>query len=278
MYAAASPDNRAAFRENYPGGWQEIFPNGGMPSSLDGADHGQHGEVFNVPWDVTVIDDSEENVAVRFSVRTRKVPCLIEKTLRIDRRTAAFHIDERLRNESAVPIHAMWGHHITFGPPFLRSGCRIRLPDGITAQPHQEPVAPIGRRASGSETFQWPIDPGNGTDFSLIPDRETASELLYLYGFPGETAWYEVIRPQDDLGFRVEWDAREMPFLWYWQEFGGTTGYPWYGRNFNVGLEPFSSAPSLGLAEAVANGSALTLQPGEDRHFWLRASVLHTGV
>src|SRR5688572_28633563 len=51
-YAATAPDNRATFRENYPGGWQEIFPSGGMPSSYDGANHNQHGEVFNVPWDV----------------------------------------------------------------------------------------------------------------------------------------------------------------------------------------------------------------------------------
>jgi hypothetical protein len=65
-----------------------------------------------------------------------------------------------------------------------------------------------------------------------------------------------------------------MPFVWYWQEFGGTTGYPWYGRNYNVGLEPFSSAPSLGLAEAAANGSALTLEPGEERRFWLSMNVI----
>lgn len=273
-WAATSPDDRAAFRENYPGGWQEIFPSGGHPSTHDGAAYSQHGEVFNVPWDVTVVDDTENAIALRFTIRTRKSPCLIEKTIRLQRGTAGFRIEERLRNESPVPVRAMWGHHITFGPPFLTPGCRIRLPDGITAQPHPEPVAPAGRRVSGTTPFQWPVDPGNGTDFSVIPDPGTPSDLLYLTGFPGDRAWYEVIHPEKALGFRVEWDGRHMPFLWYWQEFGGTTGYPWYGRNYNIGLEPFSSAPSRGLAEAVANGSALTLQPGEERRFWLEASVL----
>lgn len=273
-HAATAPDNRAAFRENYPGGWQEIFPNGGMPSSYDGADYGQHGEVFNVPWDVNIIDDTEEEVAVRFTVRTRKSPCVIEKTIRLQRKAAGFQIEERLRNESPVQIRAMWGHHITFGPPFLQPGCGIRLPDGISVQPHPEAVAPGGRRVSGPGSFPWPKDPGNATDLSVVPDPGTPSDVVYLTGFPGGEAWYEVFRPEANLGMRVEWDARQMPFMWYWQEFGGTTGYPWYGRNYNIGLEPFSSAPSLGLADAVANGTALTLEPGEERQFWLRATVI----
>jgi hypothetical protein len=73
---------------------------------------------------------------------------------------------------------------------------------------------------------------------------------------------------------RVEWDAGTMPYLWYWQEFGASKGYPWYGRNYNIGLEPGSSYPTNGLPDAVANGSAMRLEPGETRTMWLRASVI----
>jgi hypothetical protein len=72
----------------------------------------------------------------------------------------------------------------------------------------------------------------------------------------------------------VEWDATVMPYLWFWQEFGGTIGYPWYGRHYNVGLEPFTSYPTNGLAEAVANGTALELPPRGRRDFWLTATVI----
>ena len=64
-----------------------------------------------------------------------------------------------------------------------------------------------------------------------------------------------------------------MPYLWYWQEFGATEGYQWYGRPYTTGLEPFSSYPTNGLAEAVENGTALTFGPRERHAFWLRASV-----
>jgi hypothetical protein len=36
--------------------------------------------------------------------------------------------------ESGVPLHAMWGHHIAFGRPFLGEGCRVRLPEGETGR------------------------------------------------------------------------------------------------------------------------------------------------
>lgn len=98
------------------------------------------------------------------------------------------------------------------------------------------------------------------------------SEIVYLSGFTD--GWYQIEDPARRLGFRVEWDAATMPYLWYWQEFGATEGYPWYGRHYNIGLEPFSSYPTNGLAEAVANGTALTLGPRERRAFWLRAGVV----
>src|ERR671917_2368033 len=53
-YLSTSPDYLATFLDSYPGGWQEIFPNGGTPSSYLGARFGQHGEVSNLPWDYEI--------------------------------------------------------------------------------------------------------------------------------------------------------------------------------------------------------------------------------
>jgi hypothetical protein len=275
-FAPTSLDARAAFRDNYPGGWQEILPNGGHPSTYQGAQHNQHGEVFNVPWDVSIVEDTQELVAVRFVVRTRKSPLLLERTLSLRSAARGFQLDERLVNESPVAMRAMWGHHITFGQPFLKPGCHILLPDGLTVTPHPEPVGPGGRRISGSAPFTWPTDPENAVNLATIPDRGSLSELVYLSGFQQDEAWYQIVDPVTEIGARVEWDANVMPYLWYWQEFGASIGYPWYGRNYNIGLEPFSSMPSLGLAEAVNNDTALTIPPASTLTFQLKYSVIQS--
>ena len=217
-----------AFMSHYPGGWQEVLPNGGAPSSHAGASYGQHGEISLVPWDHAIERDDPEGVTVAFEIALRTVPLRLTKRLSLDREHPALRVEETLVNESGVPVDAMWGHHIAFGPPFLSDRTRVDAP----------------------------VDLGQ------------ASSIDYLEGLDGYT-----IR-DDRIGLRVRWDARTMPYLWVWQEHGGTSTYPWWGRLRTVGLEPFSSYPTDGLAEAVRNGSALRLAPREARTFDLTASVL----
>jgi hypothetical protein len=272
IHAGTAPDSREAFRENYPGAWQELFPNAGIPSVVGGVSHGQHGEVYNRPWDVVIVENTEHEVAVRFTIETRKVPCRLEKTLRLKSGEAGFRIEERLCNQSPATVPVMWGHHITFGRPFLIPGCRIDLPDGIMVHPQLQPVLDDARRVATTPHFPWPVDPGNGVDFQIIPEQGAPSEMLFLTGFP-DRAWYELSRPGGPIGCRVAWDGDQMPFLWFWQEFGSVLGYPWYGRLFTIGLEPCSSMPG-GLADAIDNGTAMTLAPWEEREFWLELSIL----
>ncbi len=268
------PDPAGTFVDGYGGGWQEILPNGGAPSSQAGAAFGQHEEVSLLPWDYVIVEDVEERVAVRFSVACAKAPLRLVKDLRLEAGSARLEVEESLVNESPVSVRLMWGHHIALGAPFLAPGARIRLPDGVEGIPHPTALNEGGRRVAAAERFRWPLassPEGEEVDLSVLPPGGTASEIVYLTGFP-ERAWYEV--GGDSLGLRVEWDAGVMPYLWFWQEFGRTVGYPWYGRHWNVGLEPFSSYPTDGLAEAVANGTALELAPGERRAFSLTAEVV----
>ncbi|MCD9025395.1 aldose 1-epimerase family protein [Cohnella silvisoli] len=74
------------------------------------------------------------------------------------------------------------------------------------------------------------------------------------------------------MGMKVEWDATAMPYLWHWQEYGATKGYPWYGRHYNIGVEPFSSYPTSGLEEVIRNGSAGYIGPKEVKTCWIRTS------
>lgn len=274
---STAPDPLGTFIDVYPGGWQDIFPNAGAASRWAGAVYGQHGEVSALPWDVEIATDTEEEVAVRFMLRGIKAPCTLVKVVRLRLGQPEIEVEESVTNDCPVPFQAMWGQHITFGRPFLEAGVRIRLPKGIRAQPHDVAVGGSGRRAASTAAFEWPIGigaSGQSEDFSVVPPQGTASDLFYLSGFPEGSAWYEVVNLATGLGMRIEWDAQTLPYLWYWQEFGATIDYPWYGRMFTIGLEPSSSFPTNGLPDAVANGSAIELAPGETRSYWLRARVL----
>jgi hypothetical protein len=273
--AGGAGDDVAAFLDTYPGGWQEVLPNGGAPSRYRGAALAQHGEVANLPWDHAIVTDDADEVAVRFTVEARRMPLRLAKTMRLRRGEGRFTVDEELTNLAPVPLDLMWGHHVTFGAPFLRPGCRIRLPDGISVIPHKSSIDPQGRRRTAAGgPHRWPLVPadGGGTlDLSVAPEPGGPSDIVYLTGF-ADTGWYEV--SDADGGFRVEWDARVMPYLWMWQELGATVDHPWWGRAYVIGLEPFSSYPTDGLAAAVEGGTALRLAAGERLAFRLAAGII----
>jgi hypothetical protein len=226
-----SADPAAAFMESYPGGWQEVLPNGGAPSRHAGASYGQHGEVALVPWDHAIERDDPEGVTVAFEIALRTVPLRLTKRLSLDRTSPSLRFEETLVNESDVEVDVMWGHHIAFGPPFLSADSRFETPV-------EAPM--LGQGSS--------IDYLSGLDMYTIRDER--------------------------IGVRVTWDARTMPYLWVWQEHGATHAYPWWGGLRTIGLEPFSSHPTDGLAEAVRNGSALRLSAREARDFEMTVTVL----
>lgn len=267
-----TPDPEMAFVDTYAGGWQEVFPNAGAPSLHAGVRYGQHDEVWRLPWSYDVLADDEREVAVSFTVTTQRMPFRLTKEVRLREGVARLEHRWRVENLSPVPLHATWGHHIAFGPPFLREGCRVEVPDGVEVIPHAGPLHPEGRRVE-AERCRWPLARAAGggeVDLSRIPGPGAPSDIVYLTGFP--EGWYELTDP-GGLGVRVEWDAAVLPYLWFWQEFGATRGYPWYGRLHTIGLEPSSSWPTNGLAEAVANGSALLFEGGACRRLELAMEV-----
>lgn len=228
------------FQSQYEGGWQEIFPNLGAPQALNGVVLPGYGEVSLVPWACRVTSDEPDHVAVCFSCDLRTMPFSVEKTVRLRRGVAGFEIEERATNNAPVRLHADWGQHITFGEPFLVPGATLHLPS-----PGRADYTVPGRGAPGG--------------FEVLKD---------LSG--GE---YRVVS-LEGLGARVAWDKDVWPYLWFWRDFGGEHGAPYFGRHFNVGLEPFSSPPTETLSQSVSAGTALAFEPGQSRTAWLHFEVI----
>lgn len=60
-----APDAQFSFLDHYPGGWQDVLPAAGGPTTRHGAPLALHGESSLIPWDATIIEDTTERVAVQ---------------------------------------------------------------------------------------------------------------------------------------------------------------------------------------------------------------------
>ena len=260
----------------YEGGWQTVFPGGGYPSEYRGADLGLHAEANTMPWDHAIVEDTPERVSIRFWVRTYRTPFFFEKTLTLRSGSAVLEIDEALTNEAEEQVHCIWGQHIAVGAPFLSEDCFIDLPGG-RLMTHPADWDPANRLKPGFEG-PWPWSErkdGTRVDMSKITPREDrVNEMSYVTDMPD--GWYAITNRRKGLGFGVVYPKDLFRYLWYWQSLGGGFGYPWYGRTYNVGIEPFTSYTNEGLQQAVENGTALALEPGERVTASLRA-VAFTG-
>src|SRR5207237_697661 len=63
----SSYQSMTAWLESYPGGWQEIFPNGGAACVYKGAELGFHGEASMTSWDAEILEQSSERASVRLT-------------------------------------------------------------------------------------------------------------------------------------------------------------------------------------------------------------------
>jgi hypothetical protein len=159
------------------------------------------------------------------------------------------------------------------GEPFLSGACRFYLPGGTVRVP--EVAAFPSQRAAPGATGHWPtvaaVD-GTMLDLGRMPpaDAQTA-EFLYVTDLPD--GWCAIVNESLGAGFGLRWDPALFRHLWYWQVARGSFGYPWFGQTYSMALEPWTSWPGDGLQQAVANGTALRLGPGETVRTTLLASL-----
>lgn len=261
-----SAPSSGPFLDNFSGGWNEILPNGGPAVNYKGAQLGQHGEISLIPWQYAIEDDSPERVAARLWVRPIRTPLFLEKTLSMEPGRAVLRIHERLVNEGGEPLHLMWGHHIAFGRPFLEEGAVIDAPARRFIV-HEAMDGYEPRRFQPGATAGWPQVPapdGDLVDASQVPAYGAlqAQEMAYLAELT--EGWYAITNPVRKVGFAAQFDPGLFRYVWYWQQLGDVAqGYPWWGRTHTAALEPWTSYPTSGLNEAIRNGTALELEPGE---------------
>jgi galactose mutarotase-like enzyme len=269
----------APYLDFFSGGWNEILPNGGPLTIYKGARLGQHAEICLLPWEYSILNDSPERVEVKLWTRPIRTPFYIEKTLVMEPGKPALKISERVTNESGERLQFMWGQHIAFGRPFLEEGVVIDAPAKRFLVHDEMPNFGPRRFQPGAES-DWPMAPtpqGGTADASKTPafGAVQAQEMSYLADL--QAGWYAITNPTRKVGFGIAFDPTVFRYIWYWQQLGNVAdGYPWWSRTHTAALEPWSSYPTNGLEECIANGTALELQAGESLSAQLTA-VAHAG-
>jgi len=258
-------DTPNQMEDYYYGGWQEIVPNS-QPFKYRGASLGQHGEIWGIPWNYSILDRSKQKVSVRCWTRPMRIPLLMEKTLHLESTSEKLTIRTSITNESPQPFDLMWGQHIAFGLPFLSEGAKVET-NAVTMEAESEIAEP--RCFKPGVEMEWPLaytGEGEEMDARIIPEEheQPYSDLAYLSGF-GETGEYRITNKKNDVGFGLKWDASLYKYLWFWQERYGIQDAPWWGRTYAVALEPWTSKHTNSPEKAIKNGDWLQMKPHEKK-------------
>ena len=136
----------------------------------------------------------------------------------------------------------MWGQHPAYGAPFLSGDCRLVLP-ATRYLPH-----------GAKDAEEWP------GEIAISPEHERLFAMGYLSRL--REGWYELHNQKLGFGVRWSWPLDVFPHVWLWRELRGSFGYPWYGRCYVMGVEPFTSVPGSGLLNAIEQGTAPELAAG----------------
>lgn len=251
------------FMDSYAGGWQDLFPTYGARATYNGAEIGVHGEACIYPWECRVVRDEVDCVEVCLSLRTRRSPFRLEKTLRLCGEEPALQISQEIVNEGGSAQSFMWGQHPAFGAPFLDESVRLRVPGEPEVLVPESMIAhrcPFAVETRG----KWPLLPGKDgkmIDMSRAYPPESRMYMEYLIDGLSEGR-YELVNENLGLGLRMTWDIEVFPHLWVWALYRGIDVHPWYGRSYVLALEPWSSFPA-NFEQASRRGDLLRLEPGE---------------
>ena len=257
----------SSFLDYYEGGWQDIVPNPGLISSNKGASWGMHGESSLLPWSAAIADEGED-ARLEVSTPLMRYPMRIDKVLSLAHDSSVLKVDETLTNLGEQEVEFAWLQHIVFNRPMVGPGMSVDMRAGAcTAGAYKQ------TRLKPGVEFEWPNAPAlDGSTIDMRgapPTGKRFEDNLYV---KMKEPWYAIRNSQVGLTVGVSWDLKVLPSMWYWLN-NGALDYPWWGRSYNLGLEPSSSVTELGIKEYMEKGNALKLGAGASMRLGIRYAV-----
>jgi len=258
--AYPQPGLVTAFRDGACAGIEECLPTVGPSGPMtDGGEVPDHGDFWQIAWEVTASSESNLHMQARGFSR----PLLFTKELSLDRSTLS--ISYRVKNFGDEAISFLYACHPLFT---VSAGDRIVLPKE-TSSAHLY-YSRNQRLGATGRPISWPhAEGGFALDTVETPDSGVA-EMLYTERL--NRGCCGIYRNADRQGLKLTFDASALPFLGIWLCYGGWPDGTTADRQYAVALEP-TNAPVNTLAEAQALGMASLLDSGQSYEWCLLFEV-----
>lgn len=240
------------------GSWYVSLPNGFFAGDYFGAPLGTHGELRCVPWAVTAVAATRDEVRLTLAGSSVRTPLVYVRELRLTRTSPRLEWRETLRNRWHRPLPVAWLHHPTWGGPLL-DGARLVTPARTVSVFQADDPAALQLEAGFRGAWPWVRERAGGAmrDCSLIPPAGARrGHSVQLAEFAA--GWGAVWNERRGLGFGIEWDPAVFPYAWSWCCSGDVEGYPLWGEGHIITLQP-STSPVGRWPDLLRAGAVLTV-------------------
>jgi hypothetical protein len=237
--------------DHFSGGWDEVFPTGAPSQNRYGDELPYLGELWTLALEHRIEERGPERVVLVLEGETPITPARWTRTVTVEGDAPVVALDTRIENTGYLPFDFNWGSHAALA---VRPGFRVDVP----ATKGRIDDAGGGALGEVGETFEYPLlRAGSEREVDIrrvLPPETGAYALFILEGL--RAGWVAGTDMEARAGFGIVFDPEVHRAIWQWTVYGGFRG--WY----HVIVEPWVAGPPA-LADAVAAGTARTLEPGE---------------
>jgi galactose mutarotase-like enzyme len=257
---AKKPGLDAAFEDGPSAGIEECLPTVGPcgPDTPGGAAP-DHGDFWQVPWDVMESSETHIRIAAAGFSRTLR----FQKQIEVD--GSALRIQYSVENTGQKPQSFSYACHPLFA---VAAGDRIVLPPDI----HELKLtySRFNRLGAAGSILSWPVTQ-SGVQLDRANGPETGTADMFYTSRLGRGIC-GIYRAEAQQMLTVSFDVERLPCLGLWICYGGWPDQGAGPKQYAVALEPTTSACN-DLAEAQRLGSAVTLAAGQSFDWEIRFEI-----
>lgn len=233
------------------GGLDEVLPTG-HPCRYKNEDLPMLGELWSLPWNYSIIKNTDKEIEVYFSRKTIIYPFIVEKWVSLEKDETIINFKHKITNLSNRTLPFLWGLHPCFS---INQNTRIDIPALEVLIEESYPDDWLGKK---SEKYLWPYlndRNGNRIDMRIVrsPDSNTCE---FQFATKLKSGWISVNDEEARLGIGMVFPENIFSVLWLWLSYGG------WRNHYLAAIEPWTGYPPK-LTDAIEKGRFMEIKPNE---------------
>ncbi len=226
---------------------------GGPSKAEENAGVPVHGEAPTLEWKPV----RKTAGSITYKTSLPKAQMDVSRTITLGGDSAMW-ITETVKNNTAFDRPFGWQQHVTFSPPFLKSGETFFDVGGKESMVFPGEFSK-GERLKRGATFEWPMGvdkDGKEIDMRAYPMGNKSSDFTTTKASSDKKwAWFSVVNVKKGLLCGYVWPRKDYPWIANWEENKFRDGAPWFNKAVTRGIE-FGTTPwAYSRREAVTQGS-----------------------